>query len=136
MAQCRNFNSFKLVCWLGTALFLLLFALLVTDPNSFMEGACVAGGEMVYFFSRRVAVFMFSFALVLFLFRNAPLSSERRNLFVVMALCMVGFASTGVHEFVKGGIGASVFVSVSIELVYATLFAVQAVVDSRKLKNA
>lgn len=135
MTHSRSVNSFKVICWLGTGLFLLLFTLLVTDPNSFTEGACAAGGELVYFFSRRVAVFMFSFALLLFLFRNAPLSTQRRNLFAVLAVCMTGFACTGVHEFAKGGIGASIFVSVSIEVVYAALFAAQAFVDTRNLRS-
>lgn len=135
MTRCTHVNSFMVICWLGTGLFLLLFTFLVMAPDSFMEGACVAGGEMVYFICRRVAVFMFSFALLLFLFRNAPLSRARVHLFLTLAVCMAGFACTGIHEFAKGGIGASIFASVSIEILFALMFSAQALVDSRRLKN-
>jgi hypothetical protein len=49
---------------------------------------------------------------------------------------MAGFAATGIHEYATGGIGASVFVSVTIELVYATLFAAQALCDTRNVKQS
>lgn len=135
MNQPKRLNTFRLMCWLGTVLFTLLFVLLVIDPNSFTEGACAAGGEIVYFISRRVAVMMFSFALLLFLSRNAELSSLRRGVCVTIAICMAGFAATGIHEYVTGGIGASIFMSVTIELIYSIMFASQAVSDSIKLRG-
>lgn len=134
MASGKGINSFKVICFLGAALYAYLGVSLVFTPDAFVSDFGIECGAPIYFLARRVAVMMFSFALLLVFTRNAECSWVRLGIVSTIALNMAGFACTGIHAFSAGVVGASIFVSVVIESVFALLFAGQAIADYRKLR--
>jgi hypothetical protein len=136
MPAIGKWGSFKVISYLGAALYTYLGVSLMFFPDAFLADLGVSCTEPIYFVARRVAVLMFSFALLLVLARNAERSWLRLGVASTIALNMAGFACTGIHAFAAGVVGKSIFVSVIIESVFVLLFACQSFADYRNLHGA
>ena len=135
MIEQPRLHMFRWLCLSASALYSFLFVSLLLFPDSIIEGMGAKGGEMAYFLARRASMLMLGFALLLFLVRNIARSNVRIYICAAVAVNMAGFAWTGIYEFMKGGIGGSIFLSVTIELLSASLFASMGFYDYRHLRD-
>ena len=74
------------------------------------------------FVARRASMLFLGLAALAFLSRNAAASEARKAICICFVVAMVGLAFTGLCEFMRGYVGPGIWLAISVELAFATVF--------------
>ena len=115
-------NAYKILNIFTSLLTLYLFFILLFDSASFFVDVGVDAGEAAYFIARRTSVFMIGISVLLFLSKNLKHSDARQFIIMATALTMLGLASMGTYELVRGYVGKVMLVSIVVESTLGILY--------------
>lgn len=113
---------FRIISILVAAVCLVLFALLLFAPTSYVGSYGVASDTEVAFMVRRASPMFLGFAVMLWCARNAGPSPLRNALAFGISVAFSGVALTGVFEFSRGGANNMILIAAAGELLIAALF--------------
>jgi hypothetical protein len=118
----KNLNIFKIICIANSLLFFYLFFQLFFDSYSFVRDLGLLPSETVAILCRRTAMFMLGLSILMFLSKNLPHSTARQFICLSTGITMLGLASMGSTELIRGTVNSSMLVAISIETILGSSF--------------
>jgi len=115
-------RTYQTLTTLTALLYLYLFSTLFFTPQSFLGDLGIAGTAATAFLSRRCAMLMLGFAILLLAGRKAPPSTARQAIVLAVGICMAGLALTGITGYWSGTAKADFLLAAAVESVLATNF--------------
>ena len=110
-------NTYKILNMFTSVLFLYLFYVLLFDAASFFIDIEVDAGEAAYVLARRASILMIGIAVLLFLSKNLQHSDARQIIIIATTVIMLGFATMGTYELVRGNVGKAILTAIIVESV-------------------
>jgi hypothetical protein len=114
--------SFENSCKAVTVLFAVLFVLLLATPEFIFWLFSVPQSQTANLIARRAAMLFLGFAVISWSARNAPDSPLRRGYSLGIVVSMVGLASTGTYEFLRGFANWPIMLAAATECAFALIF--------------
>jgi hypothetical protein len=118
----KRVNFYKIISIATSILFVYLFLQLFLDPYSFVSGLGLQPSETVAILCRRTSMFMLGLSILLFLSKNLPHSTARQFICLSTGITMLGLASMGSTELIRGTVNSSMLVAISIETILRSSF--------------
>ena len=118
----KSISFFKILCVATSVLFVYLFFQLFFDSYSFVRDLGLQPSETVAILCRRTAMFMFGLSILMYLSKNLPHSTARQFICLSTGITMLGLASMGSTELIRGTVNSSMLVAISLEIVLGTSF--------------
>jgi hypothetical protein len=115
-------NLFKISSIATSVLFIYLFYQLFFDSYSFVKDLGLQPSETVAILCRRTAMFMLGLSILMFLSKNLPHSKARQFICLSTGITMLGLASMGSTELIRGTVNSSMLAAISIETIFGASF--------------
>ncbi len=106
---------FKIVSIITSALFVYLFFIALFNPESFFEDVGLQSSETASIVARRTSMFMLGISILLAASINLSNSKVRQFICLATGITMLGLASMGSYELIRGSVNYSIFISITIE---------------------
>lgn len=113
---------YKILSILTSILFLFLSFQLLFTPEAFIKGVGVEPCLAAVIAARRTAMFMLGIVFLMFGARNLQPSKARQIICLAIAITMLGLASMGSFELIRGTVNASMYQAISIESIIGISF--------------
>lgn len=110
-------KTYKILNIFTSVLFLYLFFVLLFDSASFFADVDIVPGEAAFFLARRTSMFMIGISILLFLSKNFQHSDTRQAIIIATAVIMLGLATMGTYELVRGNVGKAILMPIAIETI-------------------
>ncbi|MGB3541946.1 hypothetical protein [Rubrivirga sp.] len=114
--------SFKTLCLAGATITLILSGVLMVHPPLLLSLFDLDGGTSIEVMTRRASVLLLGIAVTLWLARDAAPSPLRRAVAVGTAVTMLGLATLGTVEILRGSVGPGVILAIGTEIVLGAGF--------------
>jgi hypothetical protein len=114
-----NFKTLNLITSLMS---FVLFVSLLVIPEPIFWLFQVEGNNSAFFISRRAAMLFLGIAVISFLSRSAKNSDTRQAIILGFACSMLGLVLLGLFEFLRGYVGAGIFLAMSAEAFLAVSY--------------
>jgi peptidoglycan/LPS O-acetylase OafA/YrhL len=105
-----------------SALFVVLFFLLLLSPVSFVNDMGMQPSVATSVLAKRASMFMLGLSILLFCSRNLPHSNARQVICLSTGITMIGLACSGIYEHFMGTVNSSIFISIIIETILGLSF--------------
>ncbi len=109
-------NIYKILNWFTSLLCLYLFYVLLFDATSFFTDIEVDACQAAYILAKRASMMMLGISILLFLSKNLQHSDARQIIIISSAMIMLGFATMGSFELIRGNIGTAIIGAIVIEI--------------------
>ncbi len=113
MLSFKQINLFTLFVSFTLCLILLAF------PEFIYFLFQIDGNETANFMSRRAGFLFLGFAALLFFSKDIVVSELQRPIIICIFLAMIGLATLGIFEFIRGFAGPGIFLAVITEVFIA-----------------
>lgn len=113
---------FRLACSLSAVVCLILFAIFLAMPGSYLSGYDVAADAGGTFLGRRASPLFLGFGIMLWMLRDQLDAAVQRAVCWSMIATFVGVAMTGTFAFVTGVASQTILVAAVGELAIAAAF--------------
>lgn len=108
--------EFKRLSTIMAIIAFVLFACLLLMPESIFYLFQIPENESAFFISRRAAMLYLGIGVLSWLGRNAVNSLTRQSVCMGLAVAMLGMATLGAFEFIRGFAGVGIGLAVATEL--------------------
>ncbi|NLT52543.1 MAG: hypothetical protein GXX85_16700 [Ignavibacteria bacterium] len=124
-------SFFKIICIAAAILFVFLGAQLLFIPEDFIRDMGLTPDVSSIVLAKRVSIFMFGFATLLFLSRNISVSKARTYINISMLITFFLLAFNGISGFINGYYNSSIFIAITIESLFGIAFIVSLLLDNK-----
>jgi hypothetical protein len=114
--------NYKNISVAASILYLVLFLVLLMNPNLVFWIFDIEPSEAARFISRRASFLFFGLAIISWLGREAEHSTLRQAVAMGMSTMMAALAVLGLFEFLRGYAGAGILLAISAEIFFAVAY--------------